>query len=90
MAELNNLLVAALAAAAEENIEVTTVVKEVQARLQVSDKSLFLCHKIPISFFTQIPIHCLIGTPRDPSSSVKTKTASEGSESEEERITRED
>lgn len=53
MAELNNLLVAALAAAAEENIEVTTVVKEVQARLQVSDKSLFLCHKIPISFFTQ-------------------------------------
>ena len=49
MAELNNLLVAALAAAAEENIEVTTVVKEVQARLQVSDKSLF--HKISISFF---------------------------------------
>ena len=34
-AELNNLLVAALAAAAEENIEVATVVKEVQARLQV-------------------------------------------------------
>ena len=38
MVELNDLLVAALAAAAEENIEVTTVVSEVQARLQVCQK----------------------------------------------------
>ena len=80
MAELNNFLAAALAAAAEENIEVTTVVKEVQARLQVSQ----------ISFSHNNTLNRLIGTPRDPSSSVKTKTASEGSESEEERITRED
>ena len=80
MAELNNFLAAALAAAAEENIEVTTVVKEVQARLQVSQ----------IFFLTKNTHNRLIGTPRDPSSSVKTKTASEGSESEEERITRED
>ena len=34
-----NRIFAALAAAAEENIEVTTVVKEVQARLQVSQIS---------------------------------------------------
>merc|ERR1719500_2558762 len=33
--------VAALAAAAQENIEVTTVVKEVQARLQVSEIYIF-------------------------------------------------
>ena len=41
-----NRIFAALAAAAEENIEVTTVVKEVQARLQVSQISIF-SHKIP-------------------------------------------
>ena len=50
MVELNNLLVPALAAAAEENIEVTTVVREVQARLKVGQ----------ISFDTKKLIHCIV------------------------------
>ena len=58
----------------------TTVVKEVQARLQVSHISIF-SHKIPT--------HHLTGTPRDPSSSVKTATASEGGEGKQQRIPRE-
>ena len=65
MVELNNLLVPALAAAAEENIEVTTVVREVQARLQVGQ----------ISFDTT-KLNPLLGTPRYSSSPIKTKTAS--------------
>ena len=47
-----NWIIAALAAAAEENIEVTTVVKEVQARLQVSQIYIF-SHKIQIQIQTQ-------------------------------------
>ena len=67
MVELTNLLVPALAAAAEENIEVTTVVREVQARLQVGQISFDTTKLNPL---------LMLGTPRYSSSPIKTKTAS--------------